>query len=289
MVPLVKMIIILFVIVGVAAPTSYVAYNYLSTPSVQATDFIPSNSSMVIHYDINNTNAYIFTTNTSGAIIINYNMSAFKDTINSSSSSIISHNSTSNVSISLNCTYDSYAIYRVTGLTINTSFSGRLTVPSLINTSTEYFSPVSSSLFVAGPLAGVKVSLESYHTGQYLQRESKYLKIKNKGIGFYINMNSLNINKNLPSNTSSTLKIFSDQFQGVFVFGNVSNYYTNITMTDVSGSLEKNISTVTSLLFPTNLTVSNSYIDRTYFTELNVGFKNFNYVYNKILNKLPTS
>ena len=289
MIAIVKIIIIAVIVVGVAAPTSYVAYSYLSSSSPQMTHFIPEGVSAVVDYKVNNTNFIVYASNTTAGVLLNYNLTAFENTARNSSNTTSNTVKGGNVSIKYYTTYESYSIYKISNLsisnTVNLSAAGSL--PGNI-TGSLYIAPIGSSFVVLSNLSGVKMSINANHTGKYLKVHQSFLSIKGEGISFYVNLSALDYSKTLPISNSSGISVYSNMFKGVTIFGNVSAKFTNITMTGVGQSLYKNISLITALL-PTSLTVANSYNNGVYSAEFHVGFANYRYVLSEILNETGTT
>ena len=286
MIAIVKIIIIAVIVVGVAAPTSYVAYSYLSSSSPQMTHFIPEGVSAVVDYKVNNTNFIVYASNTTAGVLLNYNLTAFENTARNSSNTTSNTVKGSNVSIKYYTTYESYSIYKISNLsisnTVNLSAAGSL--PGNI-TGSLYIAPIGSSFVVLSNLSGVKMSINANHTGKYLKVHQSFLSIKGEGISFYVNLSALDYSKTLPISNSSGISVYSNMFKGVTIFGNVSAKFTNITMTGVNRSLGDKL----SLLGTSNITVSYSYKNNVFSAEFHVGFANYRPVLSEILNETATT
>ena len=286
MIAIVKIIIIAVIVVGVAAPTSYVAYSYLSSSSPQMTHFIPESVSAVVDYKVNNTNFIVYASNTTAGVLLNYNLTAFENTARNSSNTTSNTVKGSNVSIKYYTTYESYSIYKISNLsisnTVNLSAAGSL--PGNI-TGSLYIAPIGSSFVVLSNLSGVKMSINANHTGKYLKVHQSFLSMKGEGISFYVNLSALDYSKTLPISNSSGISVYSNMFKGVTIFGNVSAKFTNITMTGVNRSLGDKL----SLLGTSNITVSYSYKNNVFSAEFHVGFANYRPVLSEILNETATT
>ncbi len=282
MIAIVKAIIIAVIVVGVAAPTAYVAYGYLSTSSPQMTHFIPSGASAVIDYHVNGTNAVAYSSNVTAGLLINYNMTAFTNTFKASNKTTNDSFNGTNLNITLVKTYDSFNIYRVSGINFSSKIGGFASLMNgSYNNETIYLSPIGSSFLVVSNLTGVEMSINANHSGNYLKVHQDFLSVKNNGIAFYLNLSALDYSKALPVGSSSGVSVYSHMFKSKTLYGNVSNYYTNITITKMSQSMYKNVSLLNGIL-PSNLTVSTSYKNEIYHAEYNIGLKNYLYVINKM-------
>ncbi|WMT49171.1 MAG: hypothetical protein RE472_08910 [Thermoplasmatales archaeon] len=291
MIAIVKIIIIAVIVVGVAAPTSYVAYSYLSSSTPPMTHFIPERVSAIVDYKVNNTNFIVYASNTTAGVILNYNLSAFENTAKNSSNTTANTVKGSNVSVKYYMTYESYNIYRVSNISlsnsINLSAAGNLPGNA---TSSIYVAPIGNSFIVLSNLSGVKMAINANHTGKYLKEHQSFLAMKGSGISFYVNLSALDYSKTIPISKSSGVSVYSNMFSGVVIYGNVSAKFTNITITGVDHSLDKNISLITGIL-PSNLTVTYNYnsVNGIYSAEFNVGFANYRYVATEILSELGTT
>lgn len=286
MIAIVKIIIIAVIVVGVAAPTSYVAYSYLSSSSPQMTHFIPEGVSAVVDYKVNNTNFIVYASNTTAGVLLNYNLTAFENTARNSSNTTSNTVKGSNVSIKYYTTYESYSIYKISNLsisnTVNLSAAGSL--PGNI-TGSLYIAPIGSSFVVLSNLSGVKMSINADHTGKYLKVHQSFLSMKGEGISFYVNLSALDYSKTIPISNSSGISVYSNMFNGVTIYGNVSAKFTNITMTGVNRSLGDKL----SLLGTSKITVSYSYKNNVFSAEFHVGFANYRPVLSEILNETATT
>ncbi|MCL5888466.1 MAG: hypothetical protein M1597_00695 [Candidatus Thermoplasmatota archaeon] len=290
MIALVKAIIIAVVVVGVAAPTTYVAYNYLAASSTQMERFIPQGVSAVVDYKVNGTNLILYASNNTAGVLINYNLTSFEKTAknygNGTSNSTVRG---SNLSVKYYMTYESYSIYKVSNLSFPSPFLPGSFNGSVNNaTGSVYITPIGNSFVVLSNLTGVEMSINANHTGNYLKVHQQFLSIKGEGISFYVNVSALDYSKTLHLANSSGVNVYSNMFKGVTIYGNVSAQFTNLTITNVSPSLARNLSLVNGIL-PTNLTVSSSYANGVYNAEYKVGFRNYQYVMSEILGRFGNS
>ena len=290
MIAVVKAIIIAVVVIGVAAPTTYVTYNYLAASSTQMEHFIPQGVPAVVDYKVNATNLILYASNNTAGVLINYNLTSFEKTAKNYGNS--TSNSTaigSNLSVKYYMTYESYSIYKVS----NFSFSGSFLPGSFngsLNNATEsvYIAPIGNSFVILSNLTGVEMAINANHTGNYLKVHQQFLSMKGDGVSFYVNVSALDYSKTLHLTNSSGVNVYSNMFKGVTIYGNTSAQFTNLTITNVSPSLARNLSLVNGIL-PTNLTVSSSYASGVYNAEYKVGFKNYQYVMSEILGRFGTS
>ncbi len=288
MIAIVKIIIIAVIVVGVAAPTSYVAYSYLSSSTPPMTHFIPEGVSALVDYKVNNTNFIVYASNTTAGVILNYNLTAFENTAKNSSNTTANTLKGSNVSVKYYTAYEGYNIYRVSNISLSNSLnlSTAGSLPENI-TSSVYVSPIGNSFIVLSNLSGVEMSINANHTGKYLKDHQSFLNIKGDGMSFYVNLSALDYSKTIPISKSSGVSVYSNMFSGVVIYGNVSAKFTNITITNVDHALYKNISLIDGIL-PSNLTVSSIYNNGIYSAEFNVGFSNYKYVETEILSDIQS-
>ena len=282
MLPLVKMLIIAFVVVGVAAPTGYIAYKYAGSSSPDPAHFIPAGSSSVVSYDVNGTQALFFAGPQYAGVIATFNLTSLENgktpyTNNSLFNSSIG--GTSHIHVSINQTYDGYSIYQISNIT--TAISGRnLTIPM---NQLPYIGQISNSLVVIGNLSSVKASLNANHSGLYMKNLPANFEMKYNGVSFYFNTSNLNVSKyaNLNGSYFNSTKLTSH-----VIYGNMSAMSSNITITNLNSSQGMNISLLVKQLIPSNMTLQTSYGNGIYRLETSIGYKNFDYAVTQIVQDL---
>lgn len=282
MLPLVKVLIIAFVVVGVAAPTGYIAYKYAGSSSPDPAHFIPAGSSSVVSYDVNGTQALFFAGPQYAGVIATFNLTSLESgkiplannsLFNSSIGGVL------HVHISINQTYDGYNIYQISNITTTVS-TKNITIPTK---QLPYIGQISSSLMVIGNLTSVKASLNANHSGLYMKNLPAKFEMKYTGISFYFNTSTLNAGKY--SNLTGSY-INSTQFSSHVVYGNMSAMSSNITITNLNSSQERNISLLVTALIPSNMTLQTSYGNGIYTLETSIGYKNFDYAASQIAHEL---
>ena len=286
MLPIVKAIIIIVVVAGVAAPTGYVAYKYLSpTPAPSMNEFIPGNSSLVLDYHVNGTNAIVYASNSTEGILLNYSLTSLKSDITSGTTSGNSSFNGSSINITLYETYDSFQVYRITGfnssLEANSTFINETVISGIEANASIYVSPIGNSFLVISDLNGVQTSINAYQSGNYLKTQQSLLSIKGNGIGFYMNLSGVHLNNSMLQGSNinaSNLNMFNQ----ATIYGNVTANFTNVTVRGVSASLYQNISLINKILPPSAI-ISVSYSSGVYSAEYNIGYANYRTVLNAIL------
>ena len=208
MIAIVKIIIIAVIVVGVAAPTSYVAYSYLSSSTPPMTHFIPEGVSALVDYKVSNTNFIVYASNTTAGVILNYNLTAFENTAKNSSNTTANTVKGSNISVKYYAAYEGYNIYRVSNISLSNSLnlSAAGNLPENL-TSSIYVSPIGNSFIVLSNLSGVKMSINANHTGKYLKVHQSFLAMKGSGISFYVNLSALDYSKTIPISKSSGVSV----------------------------------------------------------------------------------
>lgn len=286
MLPIVKAIIIIVVVAGVAAPTGYVAYKYLSPPPAPSmNEFIPGNSSLVLDYHVNGTNAIVYASNSTEGILLNYSLTSLKSDITSGTTSGNSSFNGSSINITLYETYDSFQVYRITGfnssLEANSTFINETVISGIEANASIYVSPIGNSFLVISDLNGVQTSINAYQSGNYLKTQQSLLSIKGNGIGFYMNLSGVHLNNSMLQGSNinaSNLNMFNQ----ATIYGNVTANFTNVTVRGVSASLYQNISLINKILPPSAI-ISVSYSSGVYSAEYNIGYANYRTVLNAIL------
>lgn len=282
MLPLVKVLIIAFVVVGVAAPTGYVAYKYAASSTPDPAHFIPAGSSSVVSYDVNGTQALFFAGPQYAGVIATFNLTSLESGKTPYTNNSFFNSSTGGVShihVSINQTYDGYSIYQISNIT--TAISGKnLTIP--VN-QLPYIGQISNSLVVIGNLSSVKASLNANHSGLYMKNLPANFEMKYTGISFYFNTSDLNVGK-YANLTGSYFN--STNFTSHVIYGNMSAMSSNITITNLNSSQEINISHLVTSLKLSNMTVQTSYANGIYRLDTSIGYKNFDYVVTQIVQKL---
>lgn len=272
MLPLVKMIIIAVVVVGVAAPTGYIAYKYIATPAPDPAHFIPEGTSSVLAYNVNGTSAIIFGGPQYSGIIANYNISNLENGRTPLNNNTLVNSTLSGklqLHIELNTTYEGYNIYQLSNLSFNTVYKNFIIPIS----HSPYIGQISSSLLILGNLSSVKASINANTAGTYLKTLPPNFDLKYTGVSFYVNTSNLNVK---PLGNVSNYTTYVPTNQGHLIYGNVSAMSTNITVTNLNSSQEHNLSLLVSVI-PSNMTVSSGFKDGTYSGTFKIGYKNFDY------------
>ena len=258
MIPLVKAIIVAVIVVGVGAPTAYVAYNYSATAStVPITNFIPADSNAVIHYQNGTLSVYAYAaSNNTSAVLVDYSLSSFKSFFNTTTGLGFKSNLSSSINMTpLNYSYHGFTIYKVNGISFNlnsviggfsafnlsSNNSSNLTSNISKLNSSFYVSPVESNILIMGNLSSIKASINAEFYGTFLKNGLKYLSVSGTGLGFYINLTS----KNLTSNSTMNLAI-----PPITIYGNVSATITNITFTNINQTTSSELSLTFSTILP---------------------------------------
>ena len=280
MLPLIKAIIVAVIVVGVGAPSAYIAYTYYTPGTVPMTHFIPAQSYAVVHYQNSSISMYAYSaSNNTTGVIINYNLKSFESFFNTTHNAGSSSTVNSKINITeLNESYFGFSIYKVNGINLNLSsflsFNTSASRSSAILNSTPsnitlYISPVESSYMVIGNLTSVKASISAEHYGTYLKNSLKYLAVSGTGISFYINMSKSNLSG------KSAMNVTVPNFT---VYGNIGATTTNITFMNLNASEQESISLFMSGLGKLSngtITIMNSSSPNptTSSYELSVGYK----------------
>ncbi len=249
MISAVKTIIVAVIVIGVAAPTAYFAYNYLNAPPVEITHFIPDNVTGIIHIQNNTSNIYLFGGSNFIGGIFNYSMNTFTGRLNTisnaSNSSNVSTTSrnhgevSSNVSIQFYENYLGYSIYSISDnlsnislLHGNTSAGKTILNGNSLNTTKIFMASIASSYVTVGNLNSVLYSINAFHDNTYLKNDSLIMSSAGVYDSFYLNFSSnqtlykkaLEIN-NLNSN-------FTHFFRNLnfSMYGNITYQTSNLTI-----------------------------------------------------------
>lgn len=282
MLPLVKIIIIAIVVVGVAAPTGYIAYKYTGSSSPDLAHFIPEGTSSVVSYNVNGTQAILFAGPQYAGVIATFNLTNLESGKTPYANNSLLNSSfggKTEIHVNINQTYDGYNIYQITNIT--SAISGKnLTLP--VNHS-PYIGQISNSIVVIGNLSSVKASLNANHSGLYMKNLPANFDMKYTGMSFYFNTSSLNVGKytNLTGSYFNSPKLTSH-----VIYGNMSAMSSNITITNLNSSQERNISIIVSTFIPANMTLQTSYGNGIYKLETSIGYKNFDYAVSRIVHNL---
>ncbi len=287
MIPLVKAIIVAVIVVGVGAPTAYVAYNYSATAStVPITNFIPADSNAVIHYQNGTLSVYAYAaSNNTSAVLVDYSLSSFKSFFNTTTGLGFKSNISSSINMTpLNYSYHGFTIYKVNGISFNlSSYTGGFSAFNLsFNNSSNltsnisklnssfYVSPVESNILIMGNLSSIKASINAEFYGTFLKNGLKYLSVSGTGLGFYINITNKNFSS-ISTNVSSNLSFTA--------YGNVSAKTMNITVANINSTIIGKLSTFISAIGPlsnnTILILASSSTTTSASYELSVGYQNF--------------
>ncbi len=249
MISAVKTIIVAIIVIGVAAPTAYFAYNYLNAPPVEITHFIPENVTGIIHIQNNTSNVYLFGGSNFIGGIFNYSMNTFTGRLNTISNSSSSSNVSSappshgkvssNVSIQFYENYLGYSIYSISDnlsnisiLHGNTSAEKAILNGNSLNTTKIFLASIESSYVTVGNLNSVIYSINAYHNNTYLKNDSFIMSRADVYDSFYLNFSSnqtlykkaLEIN-----NVNSNFTNFSRNLN-FSVYGNITYQSSNLTI-----------------------------------------------------------
>ena len=280
MLPAIKILIIAIVVVGVAAPTGYFTVQYLSTPNPEMNHFIPDNSTSVISYNVNGTNAIVFSGTHFAGVIINYNLTQLEHLNTTNRSSSIT-NASINFKIAFNTTYEGIEIYKFSELYLSSLNNLNVSNSSLTVPTNIFVAVIGNSFVIVGNLHSVELSINANSSGKYLKKLGSFVNNKIGEISFYLNFSSSSI---LNESISSNFHLNNSLNTNIIVYGNSSAYYTNVTFISSNNSLLHNISLLTNVL-PSNMTLSTSLnLNSHFFTAyLNVGYKNIGYVIDRLL------
>ncbi len=293
MIPAVKALIVGIIVVSVAVPSAYFAYNYSISSPTEVTHYIPNNSSAVIHLVNNTSDYYIFEGTGYDGIILNYSFSSFTNKAQSvSNSTSISSTSPSkgNSSVTIKF-YEAFLgsdIYKVN--ISNVSISSLIT-PGLPNISfskiiplnksiTMYASPIGDSYVIIGNLNATLYSISTNHFGTYWKTSHSLIMKNYAYVSFYLNISSILLNHNLTRlKNNVTLTTNQSYISEVgnpslfVVYGNATNNITNVTI-QISNTtlLHDLISVIESKYGSYVISMSNPNPNKAIF-EFNIGIK----------------
>ncbi|MGP6207428.1 hypothetical protein ACNF42_05305 [Cuniculiplasma sp. SKW3] len=250
MISTLKAIIVAVIVIGVAVPSAYFAYTYSSSSPIEATHYIPNNSTAVIHIVNNTSDYYVFVGQGYAGLILNYSFNSFSDRAQAiSNSTATSGKSVSQSSSSVNITsykiYYGNTIYKVVLNNVNLTSLGVKGFPNITMAGidpnnkniTLFATPIGDSYVIIGNLNATIFSISTNHFGTYWKSYNGLVSKSSIYDSFYVNLSALIKNNSASSslsfvpnsNISSIVKEIGS-LNYFLIEGNLTNQITNITI-----------------------------------------------------------